>query len=781
MPFLLSFLSGTIFFVISRYFLFCSSLFFLAAVAWLIKKKKSRWVFIIIVGIVYALFRAPLADEALQPWNKKMEITGKFLPKSGSSSSASDMQDFLIEKALDRETGQEFVAMEDEKIRLRSDAEFATDDTYELLVETGKDRTRLNPGSGRRVFLTARLIGIMGQEEDETVFGNIFEGYRAALHDYIMGRFSQDSADFISAVTIGQVHFDEDLKNAFNRTGLAHILSISGTHFGLLSVVIFTSFLFLIKRLPHTVFQRLTLYLSPQQVAALICVPLMVLYLGISGGSIPAVRSFLMISLFLLGMLINRKGIWLNTILLAAFLLVLWDPEVIMTLTFQLSFIAVLFIGFSIEREQEGEDAENSRENKKNSTLVAFIKSSLKLTLAATIGTAPLVAYHFHYVSLISPFSNLVAAPLIGFVVVPLALISSFAYLLTGYYIFAPLVGPATDFALWLVRIMAKIPFADTRIHAFPLALVILFYVGFFWYLASGRKKSALLLPFLPFLLYAVMSSFSSKELGVTFLDVGQGDSAVVELPDGKVLVVDTGRTGYETANFLKYLGRSTVDALAITHSHPDHAGGIDHILKQFSVKEIWDNGRLEFPAELRLPETRRLLERGDIADGKSYRIEVLHPYPEFYTLEENDFVEDNNSSIVLKLNGKNHSFLFAGDVEDEAEEDLSHLGTRLRSDVLKVPHHGGRSSVHERFLLEISPSLAVISVGRDNAFGHPRPEMLDVLAGASICRTDQDGAVKITETEGGLQVKTYQDFILERTVSAAGELRNLKRLFATW
>ncbi|MBI5634122.1 MAG: DNA internalization-related competence protein ComEC/Rec2 [Nitrospirae bacterium] len=697
MPFLLSFLSGTVFFFIARYFPFCSIVLFLVSGVWLMRNNKGRWVFVIILGIVYALFRVPLADQPAQPWNKKMEISGKFLSKTGTSSSAPAMQNFIVEKAFDEETGLEIEAMENEKIRLRSDAEFNTDDTYDFFVETGKDRTRLNPGSGGRALLTAQLIEINGQEEANSAFGNFFGRHRASLHNYIMGRFSKDSADFISAVTVGEVHFDEGLKNAFNITGLAHILSISGTHFGLLSVVMFALFLFLVRRLPYNIFQRLTIYVSPQQVAAIVCLPLMVLYLGISGGSIPAIRSFVMISLFLLGLLIGRKGFWLNTVLLAAFVLVLWDPEVIMTLTFQLSFIAVFFIGFSVERKEEDEKI---AEPKKNNALAEFIKSSLRLTLAATVGTAPLVAYHFHYLSLLSPLANLVVAPLIGFVVVPLALISSFSYLLTGNYIFGPLAGLATDCSLWLVRMMAKIPFADTKIHAFPLALVILSYAGFFCYLAWGRKKALLLTPFLPFLLYAIMSLFFPKELSVTFLDVGQGDSAVAELPDGKVLVVDTGRGGYEAANFLKYRGRRTVDALVITHSHPDHAGGLDYILKQFFVKEIWDNGRLEFPEELVLPETHRRLERGDIVEGKNYRIEVLHPYPEFYTLEENDFVDENNTSTVLRLNGKSRAFLFAGDVEDEAEEDLSHLGMLLRSDVLKVPHHGGRSSVHERFLL---------------------------------------------------------------------------------
>ncbi len=781
MPFLPSFLTGTIFFFISRYFFHFSILLFSASVILLVRKGKSRSVIFIIIGIMYAFFSAPHSEQPLLPWNKKLEVSGRFLPKMPAPASISGMQEFVVERAVDAETGFEFEALEGEKMRLYSDAEFDPDDTYELLVQTGRDRTRLNPGSVGRAALSARLIGIEDQEEGGIVPGNFLEKERALLHQYIMARFSRESADFLSAVTVGKVHFDDDLRKAFSSTGLAHILSISGTHFGLLSVIMFGCLLFLINRLPYHAFQRLTIYLSPRQAAAIACFPFMLLYLGISGGSIPAVRAFVMISLFLVGLLMGRKGFWFNTVLLAAFLLVLWEPEVILKLSFQLSFIAVLFIGASIKRKEDDDDNNESSGQKKGSAPAEFVGNSLRLTLAATIGTAPLVAYHFHYFSLISPLSNLIVAPLIGFIVLPLALISSFAYILTGHYLFGPLVGHVTDLSLWLVRLMARIPFADVGLPALPPALIVFFYCGFLLYFAWGRKKRALLISVLPFLVYTGISLSSPKALSVTFLDVGQGDAAVAELPDGKVLVVDTGRTGYETANFLRYTGRREVDALVISHCHPDHAGGMSHILRRFSVKEIWDNGRIEYPRELALRVKPRGLGRGDVAEGGSYRIEALHPYPEFYSMEGNDFVEENNSSLVIKIKGRQHSFLFVGDVEEEAEEDMSRLGIWLRSDVLKAPHHGGISSVHEGFLFEVSPSIAVISAGRDNSFGHPRPEMLEALAGARIFRTDQDGAVKVTETDKGLMVRTYHDYAMKRSDSLSEEMRNLRRLFSVW
>ena len=150
----------------------------------------------------------------------------------------------------------------------------------------------------------------------------------------------------------------DGMKDAFNSTGLAHVLSISGTHFGIFSVLLFGLFRLVIKFLPYSLLQRITLYVTPSQGAAALSLPFMLAYLALSGWSIPAVRSFIMISLFLIGLLIGRKRFWLNSLLFAAFVIVLWNPEALFSLSFQLSFLAVLFIGFSIDYEKDKEHPE---------------------------------------------------------------------------------------------------------------------------------------------------------------------------------------------------------------------------------------------------------------------------------------------------------------------------------------------------------------------------------------------------------------------------------------
>jgi competence protein ComEC len=252
-------------------------------------------------------------------------------------------------------------------------------------------------------------------------------------------------------------------------------------------------------------------------------------------------------------------------------------------------------------------------------------------------------------------------------------------------------------------------------------------------------------------------------------------------LPDKRTLVVDTGKTGKETAAILKLMGKRDIDALVLTHSHPDHTGGLEYLMKKFRVKEVWDNGRIVYPPELHINAGHRKLERGDLAEGPEYSIAVLHPYKEFYTMSEDNYSEENNSSLVLKVKGKKLSFLLAGDIEEEAEEDISQLKAWMPSDVIKIPHHGSRTSAADNFLGEVSPSVAVISVGRDNSFGHPSHEVLQKLEGKRILRTDLDGAVKITEKEGGLIVKTCREFMFQRADSFGSEKRNIIKLFTVW
>ncbi len=772
MQFFLSFLIGVVLFYSFQYFPYSTAALSLISALTLCVRKKYLLVIVLVAGTVFAFMRYEPTTPVLHA-NDDMKVQGVFSENPVRTGSGMFRQAFSVESASDLSNSENIGGMQGQDIILISDREFTVGTEYRLAVKPFKSSQRLNPGGRVNDALYASLLTVYESGKAGESIRARFQGYRHRINQYIEEHCKKDSGALVASITTGQMtNMSEELREAFNVTGLAHILSISGTHFGLFSVFLFAIFGFFIQRLPYRVLQRLSLYLSPSQAAAILCLPFMLAYLGLSGGSIPAVRSFIMITLFLFGLVIGRKGFWFVSLLCAAFLLVVWDPGVFFSLSFQLSFLAVLFIGFSIQ--EKGDETPSGKK------AVRHIRNAFFMTIAALLGTAPLVAYAFHYFSVISPLSNLVIAPLIGFLLIPLSVISSFFYLITGSFMFMPVISAIADMSIAAVTFFSRIPFADVKAPAFPPVLILIYYACFSFYFLLGKKRYLLIIPFLPFVIFLSLSLIEKNSISVTFLDVGQGDAAVIALPDGKTMVIDAGRTGREVSSFLKYRGEETVDVLVLSHNHPDHSGGAEHLTRKYDVKELWSSDRLLLPAAFNRIK-QRVLSRGDIIEGRGYTIYILHPYAEFYTARGNVYDAENNDSLVLKIAGEHTSFLFSGDIQDEAEEDILHIGTWLQSEVIKVPHHGGKTSAYGPFFEAVSPEIAVISAGRENPFGHPHQQTFDVLRDVRVFTTPERGAVRIAEADSGLKTETFQDFQLKKTNSLREELLNYKKLFAVW
>ena len=523
----------------------------------------------------------------------------------------------------------------------------------------------------------------------------------------------------------------------------------------------------------------------------------------ISGASTPTVRSLIMIFIYMLALFLGRKGQWLNSLSIAALIILLWNPKALFELSFQLSFIAVFSIGYVLEKraEDSGQNAELQSLLVEGGTkgrsagikrMSEKVKTAMLITIAAVLGTAPIVALVFKQFPLISPVTNLIVTPLVCFVILPLGFVTGFGALLFNMSSMplSSVTDAVTHLALKLIKWFSNIPYASYRVPDPSFAIIALYFLSLIFLMKSKFKWRFLPLVFV-ICFYLVSPYLSNNNLRVTFLDAGQGDAAVIELPDGKVMLVDGSKKEPDMgriviAPYLWSRGIRRVDYIVMSHPHPDHFGGLIYIMDNFDVGEIWFNGRrsyesLEFfqkIAKKNIPH--RILARGDILKAKAYKIYALHPYDEFYADSPRArFSNQNSASLVLKIESNNASILFTGDIETEAEENLTRLGNWLKSDIIKVPHHGGRTSSSTGFIQTVSPQTAVISVGRNNPYKHPHPETLKRYEdeGVRVFRTDTNGAVTIISKANTYEVKTYGDSRLKKVSAWQDEVRNLRLL----
>jgi len=582
------------------------------------------------------------------------------------------------------------------------------------------------------------------------------EGWRARVAALIAARVPPPSAAVLQALVLGdQGGIRTDLREAFTRAGVVHVLSVSGLHVALVAAGAFAIIRHLLGRS-----ERLLLALPVVPLATAGALGPVAVYAVLSGLGIPVLRAALMVVAATAGQLLGRPVDPLRSLVVAALVLALGFPAGVLDVGAQLSFVSVAAICLGARHLAAAERRATTW------------RDALAASPFALVGTAPLTAFHFGQVSLVGVAANPVVVPIFGSAVVLLGLsgavlepvstgLAAASFVLAGLLL---RVGVAA------VTAFAALPGASVGVPMPTPVELVLLYLLLSGLLCRGVARRTVMVLAIAGLLADVAAwrahALGPRSLRVTFLDVGQGDAAVVELPGGHTLVVDAGgfpAGEFDTGDaivspFLLQRGILRPDALVMTHAHPDHAGGLASLLRRHRPREFWWTG---VPGSGR---SWRRLERQIAASGARARIlSAGARLPDFargvQVLNPDDTLglSLNDSSLTLRLEAEGGAALLTGDIEAAAEGRLLRAPGALASSILKVPHHGSRTSSGQAFVAAVHPHVAVMSVGADNRYRLPAADVETRYraAGACVLRTDRCGAITVTLGESPPQIST--------------------------
>jgi competence protein ComEC len=594
------------------------------------------------------------------------------------------------------------------------------------------------------------------------------EQVRQRVMLFLNSTFGREVAGLYQALLIGSmVNISPQLVEAFKENGCMHVLSISGLHLSLLGLFAVALLTFLLKRS-----QWLLLHSHIPTLALVLTAPLLLLYTFIAGMNIPALRSLVTALLVLFAVVLRRQRSLIHLIAAAALIVLAISPLALFTASFQLSFGVVLAINWIYPRLPLVIAKPEPRSTTPLMTKgFQTLQSMIYVSLAATAGTLPLMLYHFNRFSLIGPVMNLIIEPLLCLWALPCGMLGiSLLWISPGLATLLCTLGSGgIRLTIWLAEALAGFPYASIWTITPSFGEIALFFVILFLLLHQGRtyRQRSLALVLTLLLLGSFTRDFwypaKNRELIVSFLDVGQGSSALLQLPNGKNILLDGG--GHQTERFdpgqaliAPFLWRKRIwrlDDLLITHPHKDHYNGLPFVYARFQPHRLLINGdNGDEPTYGQFLETVRKkgtpIQVGMAGDKLQEDKELLLECLGMNGLLENmPSWSTNDRSLVFRLQFGAHSFLFPGDIGIRSENRLALQGKPPRTEVLLAPHHGSATSAGENFMAAVSPALVVVSAGAASQGTLPAPvhladwqqkrilPLVTARHGTATCKTD--------------------------------------------
>ena len=535
------------------------------------------------------------------------------------------------------------------------------------------------------------------------------------------------SKPYINSLILGNnSYLEEDIITSYRKNGISHLFAISGTHINILITILYA----ILKKLK----------LKDNKIS-IITILFLIYYMFLTNFSMSVLRSSIFTILLIINKLLKLNIKNKNLLILTLFIVSLNNPKNILNIGLQFSVLITFYL---------------ITYNKLINNQKTYLKKTLIISYISTLVSLPILVNNFYQINTLSIIYNLFFVPYVSFVLLPFTLITYFFPVLDN------MLKILIDINENLSLLVSNINFSNLIIKKLSIPFIIIYYIlitiNFIKMQKNNNKFNLIILIFIIFLSLRTVNSDK-----IIFIDVDQGDSTLITI-NNKTTLIDTGGNidyhnkeyKYQIAKnkilpFMKSIGIKKVDYLILTHGDYDHMGEAINLVNNFKVeKVIFNCGEFnELEKELiKVLDKKKIkyyscIKELNIDDNKLY----------FLQTKEYDNENDNSSIIYTQLN--NHKFLFMGDAGVEVEEDLIKKYNLQNIDVLKVGHHGSKTSSGKKFINEINPKYSIISVGKNNRYGHPNKEVINVLENSKIYRTDKDGSIMFKLKNDKLRIET--------------------------
>lgn len=610
---------------------------------------------------------------------------------------------------------------------------------------TEATRDRNYGGFNYKTYLrTKKIYGIFNVEDVEIVKNgsdNIIIKLRKYIKSKLREKLKKENSELAISLIVGdRSHISSEVEDNFKKANLMHMLAISGAHFSYV-ILIAT---FISNRLQH------------KRLGQLIQIIAIIFFMNLTGNTASVVRAGIMSMLLIGSSICKRQNDSLNNIAISAIIQIINNPYIIFDSGFMLSYSGVLGIILFY---------------KKISEHIHF--KSIALTISANIFIIPIMIYNFHTISGSFIISNICASWLLGIIII-LEFISLCIPIKLLYMILDLLIMMLRKIA----EICANIPFAQMYVPRYAIFFVIVIYILIFCRKLKCRKYVYSFLTIgVSILLIVNFTDVYQDRMRINFIDVGQGDSCLIRYK-GTNIMIDSGGSlsknkdgkSYDIGenvlnNYLLNRGITRLDYIMASHFDEDHSQGFVFLLKNMKVKNVIISEQYktssiyeQFKQICKKQNIQIIYVRsGDEIRIKDLAFKILHPKSKENQISENPL---NNNAIVCMVKYKNRRILFTGDIEKVAENEMVKEYTNgLKADILKVGHHGSKTSTTKEFLDLINPSVALIGVGQNNKFGHPNEDVIKRLEekNIQIYRTDEMGEISVViDKNGKIKINTH-------------------------